>query len=156
VNTNQFPFFLPTSNPIEINNISEDINMDVLRGRFSAPSPNSSRDPSIHSDASSQIYANKIEVENVKLDWAEQVKFQNFHLSYQSNQQKTLNNQDQDTNIGNKAKKQCAINETLTLNSIPSPQVEHKTMVPSENSSQCSYYEIPLAYDINKPMEPKA
>jgi len=75
VNTNQFPFFLPMSNPIEINNISEDINMDMLRGRSFAPSPNSSRDSSIHSDISSQIYTDKMEVENVKLDWAEQVKF---------------------------------------------------------------------------------
>jgi len=89
----------------------------------------------------------------VKLDWAEQVK---SHLSYQSNQQKTLNNQDQDTNIGNKARKQCAINKALALNNISFPQVEYEAMVPSENSSQCSYYEIPLAYDINKPMEPKA
>ena len=82
VNTNQFLFFLPMSNPIEINNISEDINMDVLRERFSTPSPNSSGDSSIHSDASFQIYADKIEVENMKLDWAEQVKSQNFYLLY--------------------------------------------------------------------------
>jgi len=64
VNTNQF--FLPTSNSIEINNISEDINMDALIGRSPAPSPNSLRNSSIHSDASSQIYTNKVEAENVK------------------------------------------------------------------------------------------
>ena len=52
---------------IEINNISEDINMDALRERSPAPSPNSSRNSSIHSDTSSQIYANKVEAENMKL-----------------------------------------------------------------------------------------
>ena len=55
-------------NPIEANNISENVNIDVLRGRSSAPSLNSSRDSFIYSDASSQIYTNKIEAENVKLD----------------------------------------------------------------------------------------
>ena len=156
VNTNQFPFFLPMSNPIEINNIFENINIDALRGRSFVLSPNSLRDSSIHSDALSQIYTNKIEVENVKLDQAKQVEFQNFYLSCQSNQQEMLHNKDQDTNIGNKARKKCAVNEALALNSTLSSQVEHEAIVYSENSSQSNHYEILLAYDINKPMEPKA
>ena len=64
-----------------------------------------------------------------------------------------MNNQDQNTNIRNKTRKQDAVNEVLVLNSIPSSQVEYETTVPSENNS---HYEIPLAYNINKPMEPKA
>ena len=43
--------------------------MDTPRERSSAPSLNFSRDSSIYFDASSQIYADKIEVENVKLNW---------------------------------------------------------------------------------------
>jgi len=67
-----------------------------------------------------------------------------------------LHNQDQDTNIGNKARKQYAINEAPVLNSIPSLQVKYETTVHLENSSQSSHYDIPLAYNINKPIEPKA
>ena len=67
-----------------------------------------------------------------------------------------MNNQDKNTNIKNKARKQCAVNEAPALNSTPSPQVEHEAIVSSENSSQPSHYEIPLAYNINKPTEPKA
>jgi len=67
--------------------IRDIVNTDVSKGRSFTPSPNSLRDFSIHSDTSSQIYANKIKVENIKLNWAEQVESQNFHLSYQSNQQ---------------------------------------------------------------------
>jgi len=49
--------------------------MDALREKSSAPSPNSSRDSSIYSNASSQIYTDKIEVKNMKLDWTEQFEF---------------------------------------------------------------------------------
>ena len=94
VNTNNFPFHSAMSNPIEINNISEDVNMDVPRSRSTALSPNSSRESSTHSDLSSQLYADRMEAENEKLPWDEQVESQNFQLSYQSIQQGTSNDQD--------------------------------------------------------------
>ena len=83
-NTNHFPFFLPMSNPIEINNISKDINIDALRGRSTVLSPNSSRKLSIHSNVLSQVYTNRMKAENKKFNWAEQIESQNFHLSYKS------------------------------------------------------------------------
>jgi len=43
--------------------------MDTPRERSFAPSLNFSRDSSIYFDASFQIYANKMEVENIKLNW---------------------------------------------------------------------------------------
>ena len=67
-----------------------------------------------------------------------------------------MNNQDQNTNIKNKARKQCTVNKAPALNSTPSPQVKYETIVSSGNSSQHSHYEIPLAYNINKPTESKA
>jgi len=48
--------------------IRDIVNTDVSKGRSFTPSPNSLRDFSIHSDTSSQIYANKIKVENIKLN----------------------------------------------------------------------------------------
>ena len=66
-NTNNFLFHLAISNPIEINNISENVNIDVLRGRSTTLSPNSSRESFIYSDLLSQLYTNRIEVENEKI-----------------------------------------------------------------------------------------
>jgi len=67
VNTNNFPFHSAMSNLIEINNISEDININVPRSRSTVLSPNFSKESSIYSDLSSQLYANRMEVENEKL-----------------------------------------------------------------------------------------
>ena len=77
-NTNNFPFRSAMSNPIEINNISEDVNMDVPRSRSTALSPSSSRESSTHSDLSYQLYADRMEAENEKFSWDEQVESQNF------------------------------------------------------------------------------
>ena len=55
------------SNLIEINNISENVNIDVPRGRSTTLSPNSSRESFIYSDLLSQLYTDRIEVENEKL-----------------------------------------------------------------------------------------
>ena len=92
VNINEFIFNSAISNPIEINNIFENVNMDIPRGRSIMLSWNSSRESSTHSDLSSQLYTDKIEVENKKLSWEEQVEFQNFQLLYQSIYQETFNN----------------------------------------------------------------
>ena len=72
-NTNNFPFHLAMSNPIEIKNISENVNIDVPRGRSTTLSPNSSRVSFIYSDLLSQLYTDRIEVENEKLFCDEQV-----------------------------------------------------------------------------------
>ena len=92
VNINKFLFNSAMSNPIEINNISENVNIDIPRDRFIMLSWNSSKESFTHSDLSSQLYANRIEVENKKLSWEEQVEFQNFQLLYQSIYQGTFNN----------------------------------------------------------------
>lgn len=67
VNINEFIFNSAMSNLIEINNISENVNMDIPRGRSIMLSWNSSRKSSTHSDLLSQFYADRIEVENKKL-----------------------------------------------------------------------------------------
>ena len=47
---------------MEISTVSEDVNMDILRDRSIALSPNLSRESSTHSDLSSQLYVDKVEV----------------------------------------------------------------------------------------------
>ena len=71
-------FHSAISNPIEINNISEDVNMDVPRSRSTALSPNSLRESSTYSNLSSQLYADRMEAENEKFSWDKQVESQNF------------------------------------------------------------------------------
>lgn len=68
---------------MEMNTIFKDVNMNRPRNRSSTLSPNSSRELLTYSDLLSQLYTNKIEVENEKLFWDKQVKSQNFQLSYQ-------------------------------------------------------------------------
>ena len=52
------------SNSMEVNAISEDINMDEPRGRSLLSSPNTSREMSAHSDLSSIPYVDRIEAQN--------------------------------------------------------------------------------------------
>jgi len=47
---------------MEINTVSEDVNMNMLRGRSIVLSPNLSRELSTHSDLLSQLYVDKVEV----------------------------------------------------------------------------------------------
>ena len=76
-----------------MNTASEDVNMNRLRGKSSVLSLNSSRELLTHLDLSSQLYINRMKVENEKLFWDKQVKSQNFQLSYQSINKGMFNNQ---------------------------------------------------------------
>jgi len=69
---------------MEMNTVSKDVNMNRPRDRSSMLSLNSLRELLTYSDLSSQLYANRMEVENEKLFWDKQVKSQNCQLSYQS------------------------------------------------------------------------
>ena len=62
ININTFLFNSAISYSMEISTVFEDVNMDMLRDRSIALSPNLSRESSTHSDLSSQLYVDKVEV----------------------------------------------------------------------------------------------
>ena len=70
------------SHSIEVCAISEDVNVDVPRGRSISSSPNSSRELLAHSDLSSVPYVDRMEARNDYPSWANQTEQENFHLSY--------------------------------------------------------------------------
>ena len=61
VNINSFPINSAINHSIEVNTISEDANMDTLRGRSSSSSPNLSWKLLTHLDLSSVLYMDRIE-----------------------------------------------------------------------------------------------
>jgi len=68
---------------MESNCVSEDVNIEVPRGRTNCSSINSSREPSNHSNVSSISYNIRMEAQNNNLTWAEQMNSsQEFQLSY--------------------------------------------------------------------------
>jgi len=81
-NINSSINILAISHSIEVNASSEDINIDELRGRSIASSPNSLRNPLAHSDLLSVPYMDRIEAQNVDPSWANQTKQKIFHLFY--------------------------------------------------------------------------
>jgi len=73
-NIYSFPFFSAMSHPVEVNNISEDINIDELSGRSKSSSINSSRESSTHSDISFVPYVDRIETQSKGPSWVNQTK----------------------------------------------------------------------------------
>ena len=73
---------LAMSNSVEVNNLSEDVNMDKTRDRSRTPSPISSRATSIHLNTLSITYVDRMEVQNNDLSWFNQTEQENFQLLY--------------------------------------------------------------------------
>jgi len=61
------------SHSMEINTVFKDVNIDRPRGKSSVPSLKLSKELLIYSDLLSQLYTDRVEVENEKLFWNEQV-----------------------------------------------------------------------------------
>ena len=70
------------SNLCDINGVSENINIDVPRGRIIIAGTNFSRDSSVLSKVFSMKYYDHMKAQNNKSNWANQTKAENFHLSY--------------------------------------------------------------------------
>ena len=66
------------SNLIEVNAISEDININKLRGKSLLLSPNISRKMLNYLDILSISYVDKMEAQNNDLSWFNQTKQENF------------------------------------------------------------------------------
>ena len=66
-NKNSFLYKSAMSYSMKINIVSEDVNMDISRGRSIMPSLNLSRELSIYLDLSPQLYTDRIEAKNEKI-----------------------------------------------------------------------------------------
>ena len=95
MNINSFPINSAMNYSMEINTISEDVNMDTLRGRSNSLSSNLLWELSTYSDLSSVLYVDRIETQNNNPLWANQTEKQNFQLSYTTFKKKMSNNQDE-------------------------------------------------------------
>ena len=70
-----FPFNISAiSNPVEVNNFSENVNMDEPRSRSMVLSPISSRATSAYSDTLSISYIKRIKAQNNNFFWFNQTK----------------------------------------------------------------------------------
>ena len=77
-NISLFYYMLVMSNLIEVNAISEDININKLRGKSLLLSPNISRKMLNYLDILSISYVDKMEAQNNDLSWFNQTKQENF------------------------------------------------------------------------------
>ena len=82
------------SNSVEVNAISEDVNMDEPRDRPLLLSPNISRGTSTHSDTLSIPYIDRMEAQSNDSSWFNQTKQEDFQLSYASHKEGIQSNQD--------------------------------------------------------------
>jgi len=89
------------SNSMEVNAISEDINMDEPRGRSLLSSPNTSKGMSAHSDLSSIPYVDRIEAQNNDSSWFNQTEQEHFQLSYPTSKEGVPNVQNEANNSSN-------------------------------------------------------
>jgi len=71
-------------NPVEVNNFSEDINMNELRDRSAIASRILSRVTLAHLDISSILYIKRIEAQSNNTSWFSQTEQENFQLLYTS------------------------------------------------------------------------
>jgi len=90
-NINSFPINSAINHSIKVNTISEDINMDALRGRSNSLSPNLLWKSLTHSNLSFVLYVDRIEAQNNNPLWTDQTKKQNFQLLYTISKEKMFN-----------------------------------------------------------------
>ena len=111
-NTYYFLFFSVMLYPVEVNNISKDINMDKLRGKSKSSSTNFSRESLTHSDILSVPYMDRIEVQSKNLSWANQIETKIFQLSY-ATPKKRFSDIQQKANISKDMSTPCTESENI-------------------------------------------
>lgn len=84
VNIKSFLNISVMSNPVEVNNSLEDINIDKLKGRSMILSHISSRVTLAYLDILYISYVNRMKAQNNNLSWFNQTEQENFQLLYSS------------------------------------------------------------------------
>ena len=84
----------------KFNSTSEDINIDKLRGRSIILSPNLFREFLAHSELSSILCMNRIEVQNNDFLQIDQIKEEKFQLLYTSFKERIINNPNKTNSMG--------------------------------------------------------
>ena len=75
VKINSFPYYSAMFHLMEINIVSENINIDILKDKSNLLNPNISRESSAYSDLLSVSYINRMEAQNLNPSWADQTEF---------------------------------------------------------------------------------
>jgi len=102
-------------------NMDMDINIDISRGRSALSFSKSSRESSMHLNASSVLYHTRMEIQSNNFLWSEQVKAEEIAFSYAINAKEDNIPVKQIVNNSTKAGVQCEINEAPALNNTLSP-----------------------------------
>jgi len=136
-------------------NMDMDIDIDIPRGRSASPSSNSSRESSMHSNASSVPYHTRMELQSDNPLWSEQVKAEEIALSYATNAKEgkhTKSSRELPTAL---MRIQRVINEAPALNKttrllheVRVRQLIFLTQACNRSFTQ-EFYTVPLPYNIN-------
>ena len=145
--------------PMVLNNYNMDMDIDTVRGRSVSSSTNSLRAFSVCSNTSSIPYHERMEIQSSNLPWSEQVeidKRESFSLSYATSKAGDRMPANKATDNSSKDGVQCANKKAPALNNMPTSQGENKV---NNNTNTCSsqgFTNIPISYEIDKPVEPNA
>ena len=104
-------------------NMDIDININIIREKFTSSSKVSLRELSTHLNVSLVLYHKRIEARNNILDEEIQELIDSSYLSYASlNEQREKSvNKAFDNGFQERAQHKCVCNEVLALNSMPEP-----------------------------------
>jgi len=123
-----------------------DIDITILREKSLSQSSISSRESSVLSKASSVPYYERMEIQSNNLLWSKQVGAKETALSSTDNLEARFNQDIQEFDNGNKAGKQHVVNNAPSLNSAPSPQVEHETIDVRVEDNGLGFYLFSLIF----------
>jgi len=137
-------------------NMDMDMDTDILRGRSVSSSNNSSRESSMHSNASLVPYHKKMEIQSNNPLWSEQMKIEEnerFSLSY------AMPTKSRDSPVklaidnSPKERDQCEINMAPALDNTPAPHQDKSKAITNTNtlrSSRTSHYHITYVNQLNQ------
>jgi len=134
-----------------------DIDIDILRERLASSSINSSRESSMHSNASSVLYHKRMEIQSNNPLWSEQVENEEnerLSLSYAIPTKKGDSLVKQATDNSSIERDQCDNNMASALKNMSAPIGESEAI---NNTNMCppqEFENVPLLYDIYQPVKP--
>jgi len=139
VNKNLLVTSLAMSCPKDINNDTKDVNMGPSRGRSNNSSVNSSRESSVVSKASTDIYATYIKIQSEDPNWTNQADTEIFHIPVSFQAREESNNQ-VSVNLDSNGSTTC-VDLTATLfpnqniNNLSLPSLSYEELQLANNNS---------------------